>query len=87
MNAAAYAKQAFYPAKIDWRRLMAELRLFGWTPYKVAVTMCADPPTAYAWEHGAEPRHSYGAALIELHRSVCGQEYSEKLNNDSKARA
>lgn len=78
--------EAIYPVRIDWSRLMRELRQFGWTPYKVATTMCADPPTAYAWEQGAEPRHSYGAALLALHAAVCGPEYSEKLNSDSKAR-
>lgn len=83
---ATQAFEAIYPVKIDWARLMRELREFGWTPYKVATTMCADPPTAYAWAHGAEPRHSYGAALLALHAAVCGQEYSAKLNSDSRAR-
>lgn len=76
-----------YPVRIDWKRLFDELRGFGWTPYKVALTLCVDAPTAYGWSKGAEPRHAYGAALLVLHRRVCGDEYSEKLNSDCATRA
>lgn len=76
----------FQPLRIDWARCMREIQLFGWTPYKVALTLCADPQTAYAWAKGAEPRHSYGAALLNLHRAVCGEDYSQKLNRESRPR-
>lgn len=82
MNAAAV-----YPVKINWARLMTELRSAGWTPYKVAGTLCADHPTAYAWANGSEPSHSYGAALLRLHQTICGQEASIKLHSDSLPRA
>ena len=75
-----------YPARIDFARLMRELREHGCTPYRVSQIMCCDPPTAYEWEKGSEPRHSYGAALIALHLQVCGPEYSAKLNKDSVPR-
>lgn len=80
------AAEFTYPLVIDWKRLMTELRAAGWTPYKVAITLCTDHPTAYSWEKGSEPRHSYGAALLVLHRSVCGQEASEKLHREAKPR-
>lgn len=85
---AVLAKPAFdvYPVRIDWARLMRELRQFGWTPYKVALTLTAEPQSGYDWEKGQEPRHSYGAALLALHRAVCGPEYSAKLNSDSTPR-
>lgn len=86
MNARLLNLEACYPVRVDWERCMRELRQFGFTPYKVALTLCADPPTAYEWEKGAEPRHSYGAALLVLHREVCGGEYSEKLKSDSTPR-
>ena len=76
-----------YPVEIDWKRLFEELRRFGWTPYKVALTLCVDPPLTYGWAQGKEPRHAYGAALLVLHRTVCGDEYSRKLNSDSRLRA
>lgn len=76
-----------YPVSIDWARLFTELRRFGWTPYKVALTLCIDPPLAYGWAEGKEPRHAYGAALLVLHRRVCGDEYSRKLNSDAKLKA
>jgi hypothetical protein len=85
--AAVMAAEMVYPLLIDWARLMRELRAAGWTPYKVAMTLCADHPTAYSWAQGSEPRHSYGAALLNLHRSVCGQEASAKLHSDSRPRA
>lgn len=77
----------YQPMKVDWARLMRELREAGWTPYKVALTLCADHPTAYSWAQGSEPRHSYGAALMRLHKAICGDEASEKLSNDSTPRA
>ncbi len=47
-----------------------------------------DPPTVYAWEKGnTEPGHANGAALLALHRAICGIEYSEKLYSDAKPRA
>lgn len=75
-----------YPLKIDFARCLRELREKGCTPYRVSQILCVDPPTAYAWEKGAEPRHSYGTALIALHLSICGEEYSAKLNRDSTPR-
>ena len=84
--AARLEEVSVYPVRIDWKRLFDELRLFGWTPYKVALTLCVDPPVAYGWAKGNEPRHAYGAALIVLHRHVCGDEYSGKLNKDSAGR-
>lgn len=81
------AAEFIYPVRIDFKRLFEELRHFGWTPYKVAITLCVDPPLAYSWATGAEPRHGYGAALLVLHRTVCGAEYSEKLNSEAKPRA
>lgn len=72
-----------YPVRVPWNRLMNDLRDFGWTPYRVATeAMQVDPPTAYSWEKGSEPRFGYGAALLELHRYVCGNEYSEKLKSE-----
>lgn len=75
-----------YPVLVDWARCMQELRDFGWTPYRVARQLGADITTAYDWEKGAEPRHSYGAALLALHLEVCGPEHGEKLNKDSRPR-
>lgn len=75
-----------YPVEYDWPRLMREMRAAGWTPYKVAMTICADHATAYSWEKGSEPRHGYGAALLTLHRTVCGLEASEKLRTDAVTR-
>lgn len=83
---ALMAMEIAYPVVIDWTRLMTELRAAGWTPYKVAITLCTDHPTAYSWEKGSEPRHSYGAALLVLHRNVCGLEASTKLHSEAKPR-
>lgn len=75
-----------YPLLIDWARLMRELRAAHFTPYKVALTLGVDHQTAYKWEQGSEPSHSYGAALLVLHRNVCGLTSSLQLHNDSKPR-
>lgn len=76
-----------YPICYDWKRCLTELRAEGWTPYRVAMHFGIDPPTVYSWEKGSEPGHANGAALIALHRTICGIEYSEKLYSDAKPRA
>lgn len=78
--------QAVYRLMIDWKRLMDELRAAGWTPYRVAYALGADHPTVYHWSKGTEPRHSYGAALIVLHRHICGEEASRKLHSEARPR-
>jgi hypothetical protein len=87
LSAVLAAEINVYPLKIDWGRLMREMRAAQWTPYKVALTLGADHATAYSWEKGCEPSYSYGAALLSLHRSVCGLISSEKLHSDAKPRA
>lgn len=79
--------QLVYPLVIDWKRCLDELRKEGWTPYRVANHLGADPPTVYNWESGSEPRHSYGAALLVLHRTICGLQCSEKLYSEATPRA
>lgn len=76
-----------YPIMMDWARCLAELRSEGWTPYRVAHHLGADPPTVYGWANGREPRHSYGAALIVLHRTICGIDCSQKLYSAARIRA
>lgn len=75
-----------YPVRVPWSRLMGDLREFGWTPYRVAAHMAVEPQTAYNWAAGQEPRAGYGAALLNLHRHICGPEYSEKLNRECSPR-
>jgi len=84
--AAQHVVELVYPIKIDWKRCLTELRTEGWTPYRVALHFMIDPPTVYAWEKGSEPGHALGAALLILHRTICGIEYSEKLYSDAKPR-
>lgn len=77
-----------YPIEIDWKRCLKELRSEGWTPYRVANHFSIDPPTVYSWEkEESKPGHSLGAALLVLHRTICGIECSEKLYSDARPRA
>lgn len=76
-----------HPLEIDWPRCLKELRSEGWTPYRVAQHFSIDPPTVYSWEKGeSKPGHALGAALLILHRTICGFEYSEKLYSDARPR-
>lgn len=76
-----------YPLEIDWGRCFREIRqLAGWTPYRVAGHLGADTSTVYSWASGSEPGHAYGAALLVLHRALCGVDYSEKLYRDARPR-
>lgn len=86
MNAIAINLDDIYPVRIDWVQLFVDLDKFGWTPYRVAMTLGADTSTVYHWAEGHEPRHRYGAAVVALHKAVCGEEYSTKLYSESRMR-
>lgn len=86
MSGAALIKTVF-PPKYLWSDLLNDLRDAGYSGYRVALIIGADWSTVYGWlKEGKEPRHSYGAALIELHCLVCGPATSQKRQAEALAR-
>lgn len=79
--------ESVYPPRYCWPDLLNDLRDAGYSGYRVARIIGADWSTVYGWlKAEKEPRHSYGAALIELHRMVCGPETSQKRQAEALAR-
>ena len=61
-----------YPPRIDWRRILDDLRDHGCTGYRVAIALGTEWSTVQRWREGAEPRYGYGRALLRLHAQHCG---------------
>ena len=58
----------------DWAALLKELRAAGFTLKGIAHKAECDPDTLYNIVTGetAEPKHSVGDVILELHRGLCG---------------
>lgn len=59
-----------YPQKIDWGRILDELRAAGVSTYRVAMLLGKDWDTVNGWRRH-EPRHCDGEALLRLHSEAC----------------
>lgn len=57
--------------KIDWARIMAELKAAGCSRYRVALTLGVADASAKNWCAGGEPRYGLGAALLKLYAEKC----------------
>lgn len=60
--------------RISWFRVFNELKIRGWTLYRIADELEIPKTTLIGWKTGAEPRHFDGERLIDLWREVTGQE-------------
>lgn len=58
--------------RVVWRDVLADLRAAGVSGYRLAAIMLISRSTVQHWEGGGEPSHSYGAAILEVHRRFCG---------------
>jgi hypothetical protein len=58
--------------KVDFGKLLDELKAAGCSLYRVAWELDRDWDTVNGWRHH-EPRHSDGEALIALHDLICGE--------------
>jgi len=61
-----------YPQVLPWEDIFNDLEAQGHTPFCVAELIGVTHSTVQRWEKGAEPRHSCGSAILELHRRYCG---------------
>ena len=58
--------------RIDWIRILRDLRAIGLSLPKIARKIGTAPATPYRWIEGSTPLHPHGEALLELHRTRCG---------------
>lgn len=58
--------------KLDWPRIIADLRERDCSVYRAAQLLGTALSTVQSWGYGVEPGHSKGEALLKLHAQVCG---------------
>lgn len=80
INPADYlaAPDYVYPAKVSWLDVLNDLKIAGIGAARVALLLGAESSTVRQWRVGHEPRHSYGQALLALHRRYCSPEATKK---------
>lgn len=59
--------------RVVWTQVLADLRAAGVSGHRLAAIMNISRSTVQHWESGGEPSHSYGAAILEVHRRFCGE--------------
>jgi hypothetical protein len=58
--------------RISWFRLFNELKLAGWSLYRIENDLSISKSTLIGWKTGSEPNHADGERLIRLWRTVTG---------------
>lgn len=75
-----------YPMLMPWAKMLQDLYSAGYTDYRIGKCLGVDHSTVEAWGKGSEPRHSFGEALVVLHRRVCGDDCGKLRHSESKPR-
>ena len=66
------------PKKLDWRRILDDIKCRGTSIYQAAKIIGKPETTVQAWHTGKhEPSYSNGAAVLLLHARVCGEELTK----------
>lgn len=61
------------PRRVDWFRVLADLRYAGIDTKSVARMICVPAATVFGWKQGAEPKYADGERLIEFWLQVLGR--------------
>lgn len=64
--------------RVCWLDVLADLRAAGVSGYRLAEIMLISRSTVQRWEEGGEPSHSYGMAILEVHRRFCGDAQTQE---------
>lgn len=59
--------------RVDWFRVLAELRRLGWTSARVASHIDMPRTTVDGWKAGSAPRYDPGERLVTLWVEVTGK--------------
>lgn len=68
--------------RLDWRRILQDLKDRGCSLYRAAKILGRPETTLQSWWNGHEPSHSNGAAILQLHSAVCGEELTKIRCNE-----
>lgn len=63
--------------RISWFRLFNEMKVNGWSLYRIEAHLHIAKSTLIGWKEGVEPRHADGEKLIELWQEVTSQTRGE----------
>ena len=71
-----------YAKRLDWPRILQDLKDKGCSLYKAAKILGRPETTLQSWWKGHEPSHSNGAAILQLHSALCGEELTKIRCNE-----
>ncbi|MDO8298457.1 hypothetical protein [Lacisediminimonas sp.] len=59
--------------RVSWFRIFNDLKVRGWSVYRIEEHLDVAKSTMLGWKAGAEPRHADGELLIVLWIQVTGE--------------
>lgn len=71
-----------YPKRLDWKRILEDLKERGTSIYQAAKILGRPETTVQSWVKGHEPSYSNGASVLLLHSKVCGEELTKIRCNE-----
>lgn len=71
-----------YPKRLDWRRILDDLKEGGTSIYQAAKILGRPETTVQSWVKGHEPSYSNGASVLLLHSRVCGENLTKIRCNE-----
>lgn len=73
-----------YPVRVYWQGVLADLKAVGISYRQIGRALGVELSSVQVWLRGGEPRHSMGAALLELHTQHCGEASTLKRIADAR---
>jgi hypothetical protein len=74
-----------YPKRLDWRRILEDMRERGTSIYQAAKILGKPETTVQSWyrlKYPSEPSYSHGAAVLLLHARICGEDLTKRRCNE-----
>ncbi len=68
--------------RLDWRRIIDDLKERGCTVYQAAKILGRPETTVQSWRQDHEPSYSNGASVLLLHSKLCGEELTKIRCNE-----
>jgi len=73
-----------YPREIDWAQITLDISQHGMTYSGISKCLGVGWSTVQRWRKGAEPRTSFGNALLLVHARTCGGELTRQRVGEAK---
>lgn len=69
-----------YPVKVDWVKILADIKATGCSRYRIAIILGVGQSTVQNWDEGHEPRYAMGEAILMLHAQLCPDATIKRCN-------